>query len=152
MLLFICRYVTMPDRCCVAGSRGNYDPAPDKPAEIVSVFRFPTGPELKAKWIRLIPRKNFTVGPRTVVCERHFAPPFIVRSDSVKRPDGSRPTLTKDAYPSIFPSLICLLDRWRKGRRRKIEIQTLTLEMRTFFARRSACFFWWFLFEGQWHG
>ena len=102
----------MPDHCCVPGCRGNYRATKDHPFEKVSVFTFPSDPELRSKWLRMIPRENLTVGAKTVVCEKHFAEQFIVRVDSVTRADGSvlsvrrkTPTLTKDAYPSIFPNL-----------------------------------------------
>ena len=104
-------FQTMPDKCCVTGCRGNYRASKEHPEEKVSVFRFPADEEMRAKWIRQIPRQNLIVGPKTVVCEKHFVPEFIIRVDNVTRADGSVlsmprtiPKLTTDAYPSIFPN------------------------------------------------
>ena len=100
----------MPDKCCVPECRGNYHNTKDHIGEKVSVFKFPDDPDLRAKWIRMIPRKDYEITRNTVVCEKHFSPEFVVRVDVLTRPDGSvlreprkRPKLTKDAYPSIFP-------------------------------------------------
>ena len=61
------------------------------------------------RWLRCIPRQGLEVTECTVICIKHFSPHFIMREDSVKRPDGSiltvqrsRPKLTPDAYPSLF--------------------------------------------------
>jgi hypothetical protein len=100
----------MPDRCCVPGCRGNYDATKECVEQKVSVFKFPDDPELRAKWLRMIPRQDYSITKNTVVCEKHFADEFIVKVDIVTRPDGTvlreprkRPKLAKDAYPSIFP-------------------------------------------------
>ena len=69
----------MPEKCCVPGCRGNYEATAEYEEEKVSVFRFPKDPELRVKWIRLIPRQNLTVHDKTVVCEKHFAQHFILR-------------------------------------------------------------------------
>jgi hypothetical protein len=79
----------MPSRCCVTGCRGNYDATYDQALEKVSVFRFPTDQARRELWLRKIPREGLVVSKRTVVCERHFAPHFIVRVDSVARDDGT---------------------------------------------------------------
>lgn len=46
-----------------------------------------------------------------MVCATHFEEHFIIREDSITRPDGTvitakrgTPTLTKDAYPTLFPN------------------------------------------------
>ena len=102
----------MPFKCCVPECYGNYDDTKHRIGEKVSVFKFPDDPaDLGAKWIRMIPRKDYAITKSTAVCEKHFAPKFIVRVGVVTRPDGSvlryelrmRLKLTKDAYPSVFP-------------------------------------------------
>lgn len=102
----------MPDACCVPGCRGNYRATKNHPFEKVSVFKFPSNEDMRAKWVRMIPREGLTVNAKTVVCEKHFADQFIIRFDSAVRPDGSvltvrrgTPKLTADAYPSIFPNV-----------------------------------------------
>ena len=101
----------MPDKCCVPNCRGNYLGTKEHTEEKVSVFGFPTDPERRAKWVRMIPREGLEVNDRTVVCEKHFVPEFIIRVDSATRADGSilmvpqkRPKLASDAYPSLFPN------------------------------------------------
>jgi SET domain-containing protein len=55
----------------------------------VNVFQFPDDPDLRAKWIRMIPRKDYSVTKNTVVCQKLFAAEFIVKVDFVTWPDGS---------------------------------------------------------------
>ena len=93
----------MPFKCCVPECYGNYDDTKHRIGEKVSVFKFPDDPaDLGAKWIRMIPRKDYAITKSTAVCEKHFAPEIIVRVDVVARPVGyvlreprKRPKLTK---------------------------------------------------------
>lgn len=101
----------MPQKCCVPNCRGNYRKTKEHAEENVSVFRFPKDPEIRAKWIRMIPREGLEVGDKTVVCEKHFVPEFILRVDTATRADGSiltvqrkNPKVAPDAYPSLFPN------------------------------------------------
>ena len=110
LCFYYCQNFRMPETCCVPNCRGNYKRTRENPAERVSVFKFPTDVELRSKWIKHIPRKDWTVTDKSVVCEKHFASHFIVRIDTAVRADGSilsvpriHPKLTRDAYPSIFP-------------------------------------------------
>ena len=102
----------MPLNCCVPGCRGNYRGTKEHPFERVSVFKIPDDPDMRAKWMRMIPRDNLIVNERTVVCEKHFVSHFIIRVDTSARADGSIlsvprkiPKLAVDAYPSVFPNL-----------------------------------------------
>ena len=106
----------MPDKCCVPNCRGNYVKTKTYAEEKVSVFGFPLDPERRAKWVRMIPREGLEVNDRTVVCEKHFLPEFIIRVDTATRADGSvlvvprnRPKLTSDAYPCVFPNELSYL-------------------------------------------
>ena len=101
----------MSDKCCVPGCKENYKSASDNDTDKVSVFRFPKDPEMRAKWIRVIPRQDLVVHDKTVVCKKHFSEQFIIRVDSVTRDDGTvlsvprkRLKLTADANPSLFPN------------------------------------------------
>ena len=101
----------MPRKCCVPGCRGNYKTTASNIEEKVSVFTFPADDELRAKWIKAIPRKDLQVTKQTVVCEKHFMDYMILRVDSITKTDGSIltaprkiPKLSPDAYPSIFPN------------------------------------------------
>lgn len=95
----------MPQKCCVPGCKSNYSSQ-----EYVSVFTFPSDPDLKEKWIQQIGRKDYVVNKNSVVCAKHFQPHFVVTVDCVKRDDGTllcvpraKPKLQNDAFPTIFP-------------------------------------------------
>ena len=64
---------------------------------------------MRALWIRKIQRKNFTPGKYSRVCIEHFSQEHIEYDSRCQRDDGSwlvvkkrTPTLTADAFPSIF--------------------------------------------------
>ena len=57
----------MPFKCCVPECCGNHDDTKDRIGEKVSVFKFPDDPDLRAKWIRMIPRKDYTVTKSTLL-------------------------------------------------------------------------------------
>ena len=57
----------MPFKCCVPECYGKYDDTKDRVGEKVSVFKFPDDPDLRAKWIRMIPRKDYTVTKSTLL-------------------------------------------------------------------------------------
>ncbi|BFZ14281.1 hypothetical protein BsWGS_17319 [Bradybaena similaris] len=111
----------MPHSCCVRGCKSNF-----RGQEYVSLFRFPSDPDLKDKWLELIGRKDYVVNKNSVVCARHFEPHFIVTVNCVKRSDGSllcvprtKPKLQNDAVPTLFPqsssSSSSVLPRKRKA-------------------------------------
>ena len=92
----------MVKKCCVPNCRGNYS-STDK----VSVFLFPRDPTRRALWLSKIPRADFVPSGESVVCAKHFDEQFIVKIDSVTRPDGSVLTVPRDkvklrddAYPT----------------------------------------------------
>ena len=96
----------MPNKCCVFGCRSNYNKQNE-----ASSFKFPKDDAMREKWLRSINRKDFTPTTHSVVCIKHFAEQFIIREDRMTRDDGtvivalrSRPALTTDAYPSLFPN------------------------------------------------
>ena len=127
----------MPEKCCVPGCRGNHQATAEHEEVKVSVFRFPKDPDLRAKWIRLIPRANLQINDKTVVCEKHFAPHFIIRVDTATRPDGSiltvprkKPKLAPDAYPTIFPNTPSYLSSERSRKRKAPEERRLEMSVR----------------------
>ena len=113
----------MPRKCCVPGCRGNYSSA-----EKVSVFKFPKDPTRKSLWLSKIHCADFVPSAESVVCARHFDEQFIVRIDSVTRPDGSVLTVPRDnvklrddAYPTVFPNCPSYLSEEPPKKRRKPE-------------------------------
>lgn len=98
----------MPSSCCVPGCVSNYY-RNARPGAGVPVFTFPADTAKREKWLKAIRRSHFVPSKRTVVCIRHFDNRFIIREDSVTRPDGTiltvkrhRLKLNPDAVPSIF--------------------------------------------------
>ena len=78
----------------------------------VSVFKFPDEDVRRQLWIQRIPRSGLIVTTNTVICINHFEQRFIITEEKSVDSNGvnvvvarRRPGLTKDAYPTIFPSL-----------------------------------------------
>ncbi|KAH8031009.1 hypothetical protein HPB51_012477 [Rhipicephalus microplus] len=77
----------------------------------LSLFGVPVDDERRRAWERAISRADKRLGKNCVVCELHFEERFIVRNykhlingECVEIPRG-RPTLTKDAIPTILPTV-----------------------------------------------
>ena len=105
------------------GCRGNYDGG-----EKVSVFAFPSDQTRRNLWLSKIPRADFQPTAQSVVCAQHFSEQFIIRTDSATRPDGSvltvertRPKLSEDAYPSMFPNCPSYLSEEPPKKRKRPE-------------------------------
>ena len=62
---------TMGFTCCVPNCNSGYRSA--KTDEKISMFSFPTKPEMLQSWINAIPRKNLIVAKYTKVCAKHFS-------------------------------------------------------------------------------
>lgn len=92
----------MPHRCCVPKCSSNTK----KNDNYVSTFFFPKDEKRKKLWIKKINRANFVPNSTSSVCIVHFHNSFIIKkpADNSKKKVKTRPTLTKDAYPSIFPN------------------------------------------------
>ena len=95
----------MPRSCCVPGCKSNYY------STDASGFRFPKDEKRREQWSLLIHREDFVPTDNTIICSKHFQSRFIITEDSITRPDGtvitarrSKPALTKDAVPTIFPN------------------------------------------------
>ena len=56
--------------CCVPGCKTGYKS--NKNPQKISLFRFPKNESLKAKWIKIIPRENWTWTDSHRVCANHF--------------------------------------------------------------------------------
>lgn len=101
----------MPRSCVVPGCSSNYKSTLSS-AGCFSTFSFPKDEERRSKWIAAIHReKSFTITKSSAVCIKHFAECHIIRTDSMKRDDGSIlevprqvPKLSSDAVPTIFPN------------------------------------------------
>lgn len=68
-------------------------------------FRFPTDPELRKKWLEVVPVK---VSKTSVVCSQHFKPDDFTLGGLLRK------KLKPDAVPSIFPVVsdkVCIIIR-----------------------------------------
>jgi THAP domain len=71
----------------------------------VSVYKIPTDPVRREKWLKLIPRKNWNITTSSVVCVKHFKEKFLERYEIGK--DGQQilyktPRLKRNARPTLF--------------------------------------------------
>lgn len=64
---------------------------------LYSVYRFPSDPEIKKKWILALRRKNFQPSNSSKLCGAHFLP-----DDFLIRPGSYRKQLKDSAIPSVF--------------------------------------------------
>ena len=102
----------MVNSCCVPESKSGYKF--NKKSQPVALFKFPQNDIMQQKWIKAIPRKNWTVTQYHRVCAHHFTEDdFITKSNDLKKTRKlarthqhmerirSKPT----AVPHIFLSL-----------------------------------------------
>jgi len=100
----------MVNKCSAVGCKSGY--ASNGDDSHVTFHTFPQDAELREKWIRAIPRKDFVPSTYSRLCSLHFQPcDFVdVRTDSNKsrlQNKSSTPLrrrLKPDAVPSIFPN------------------------------------------------
>ena len=96
--------------CFVPGCKSGY---PDN-TEKRSLFRPPKDKDIFAKWSHNIPRADKKLDDKARVCDIHFEEGSIEKFNEyiidgkVVRMDKPW-TLKKDAVPTIFPSMYCLL-------------------------------------------
>uniref|UniRef100_A0A1B6E8J1 THAP-type domain-containing protein n=1 Tax=Clastoptera arizonana TaxID=38151 RepID=A0A1B6E8J1_9HEMI len=96
----------MPGKCCVTECKSNYC----KP--FVNIFLFPKDALTAQTWLRAIHRDDYELSANSCVCIKHFCERYIIRKDSITRPDGTvvtvkrdRLKLRDDAIPTIFENL-----------------------------------------------
>lgn len=121
----------MPSKCCVPGCTSNYV----KP--FVNVFSFPKDPVTTQTWLRAIHRDDYSVSKNSRVCIKHFDERYIIREESVTRPDGSiltvkrdRLKLRDDAVPTVFENLPTYLTKTLPTERKNPEERKLLAEQR----------------------
>ena len=97
-------------KCSVTGCKSNYTSTSENGN--VSVFRIPTDENLRRKWLKKIPRKDWIPTPSSRVCEKQFDSKYISREEVFTDKEGQRktyprkkPVLMKDAVPTIFPNV-----------------------------------------------
>jgi len=102
--------------CCVPGCKTGY--RSNKNPEKIATFQFPKDKNLRQKWIRAIPRKDWIPTNSSRVCAKHFCTnDFLVTStdNKLKRKNSrtdqklQRRRLKKAAIPRIFPGLAAYL-------------------------------------------
>ena len=114
--------------CCVPKCNSNAHGA-----NYITCFRFPKDEELKRKWMKNIPRKNFVPNKDSVVCIRHFEDESVIFTDKIISKDGkvseySRryPKLKDDAFSKLFPNLPKLIQKRNGTIERKNTIENYT--------------------------
>lgn len=63
----------MPEYCCVPQCHSRY--------KTNHFFKFPNSEKLKDKWVKNIPRKTWTPTKFSRVCDVHFEPKFVLKSE-----------------------------------------------------------------------
>ncbi|KAH9382878.1 hypothetical protein HPB48_023496 [Haemaphysalis longicornis] len=103
--------------------------------EKFSLFKPPADAEKLAAWRRAIPRKDRVLTRKDLVCERHFASHFVVKTwsaeyngDILMQGEG-RATLAKDAVPSIFDGCPAYLTKEVKPSRKPVKRKANTSEL-----------------------
>ena len=56
--------------CCIPGCKTGYKS--NQTSQKISLFRFPKNESLKAEWMKIIPRENWTLTDSHRVCADHF--------------------------------------------------------------------------------
>ena len=100
----------MVNKCSAVGCKSGYDSNGDD--SHVTLHSFPQDAELREKWIRAIPRKDFVPSTYSRLCSLHFQQcDFLdARTDSNKSRLKNksctplRRRLKPDAVPSVFPN------------------------------------------------
>ena len=102
-------------KCCVPNCRSGYKSESDNSSGKISFFSFPTDPNLRAQWIKAIPR-DFEPTPNSRVCCLHFYPSDFVKTTQDtnatrkrRRSISSNEVLQRlhlkpTAFPQIFPN------------------------------------------------
>ena len=90
----------MPNKCCVYGCNSNYASTKER----YSTFKFPRDDDLRAKWIRKIP-KDLKVTQYSYVCEKHFTDDAISRYHIV----GNLKVSDLNIYTFIIITIIIIM-------------------------------------------
>ncbi|XP_068086513.1 THAP domain-containing protein 2-like [Anabrus simplex] len=80
--------------CCVRGCNNRSD---RHRKTGIGFHRFPKDPDLRARWMKAVKRKNWVPGVHSVICTKHFSP------DQVNATYLSGPKLRANAVPNVFP-------------------------------------------------
>ena len=89
----------MHSKCCVPSRKLNYDSTDP----YVTTFAFPDKqkePDMRARWVKFVSRKNWIPGNNARVCINHFEPQYVKIGDG---PNGrSRLKKALKPLPTIF--------------------------------------------------
>lgn len=102
----------MPRRCSIPGCNSNYDSVLKGSNKCESTFAFPKDKNKCEKWLKAIPRKDWTPTKCSVVCAKHFHDSDIIRYHEFTLPSGENkkillkyPKLSESAIPRQFDNL-----------------------------------------------
>jgi hypothetical protein len=123
----------MVNKCCIpkcrTGLRGNVSP------EGISRHQFPTDEAMLGRWLRAIPRKDWTPSKNTVICSLHFRDSDFAsrRADSntsrgLQRQDLARKIIKADAVPTVFSLLPTYLTKEKPPERSQMTGSSARLE------------------------
>ncbi|KAM7289595.1 hypothetical protein ISCGN_029724 [Ixodes scapularis] len=118
-------------KCFVPNCKSGYKSCKEK----FSLFKPPVHAEKLAAWRRAIPREDRVLSLKDLVCERHFAPHFVVKTWSAEfnghllMQGDRRATLAKDAVPSVFDGCSAYLTKQVKPPRKPAKRKANTSEL-----------------------
>ncbi|KAH9372240.1 hypothetical protein HPB48_003447 [Haemaphysalis longicornis] len=118
-------------KCFVRNCNSGYKSCKEK----FSLFKPPADAEKLAAWRRAISRKDRVLTRKDLVCERHFASHFVVKTWSAEynghilMQGERRATLAKDAVPSIFEGCPAYLTKEVKPSRKPLKRKANTSEL-----------------------
>ena len=102
--------VNMPNKCVAHGCKTGYT-SEAKEGDI-AIFKFPNKdkhPELRAKWVRWVNRKDFVdASSSSVICEKHFTPELISRGEKCRLKMGMDPVPSIHSAESLKQTPILL--------------------------------------------
>lgn len=93
----------MPIPCSIIGCEYNNDNPRDSNGEKISVFPLPQNPQLREKWLKIIPLTENVNTEKFFICSKHFDQTmFKTNTEENLNVNDQKSVLKKDAVPTIF--------------------------------------------------